>query len=410
MPLFCCESYADVADNADHLGGARGGWGAAYKLVMDYWEKSIVPKWKTAEVTTGDIISVVNATGSIKPKLQITVGTFVSGPIESIMVDFNREVKRATCSPRSMSGSTRRPSTETCHPRHAEGASRASESQMAASEERRTPLASASRAEQGLHLRLRNGPIQVQPYFAGIASRRHGSGRRTSPGQSRYVAAELGYTEIRSPVDGIVIDRKIDPGQTVAAPFQTPELFIVAPDMRKEMHVFASVDEADIGLVQVAQEPASRCASPSTPIPTICSRARSPDSQELDDHAERRHLPRRRVGAESRLEAAARHDGEHLVPGRRTRRRLADPQRGPALLPAAEQVRPEDRKPARRDRPGGGQETSNRHDAVRPRKAPRAAAKRAAGTSGSSDGRFCAVEVDHRAERQQVTPRSSPAT
>jgi HlyD family secretion protein len=65
--------------------------------------------------------------------------------------------------------------------------------------------------------------------------------------------ANLGYTEIRSPVDGIVIDRKIDPGQTLAAQFQTPELFIVAPDMRERMHVFASVDEADIGMIRDAQ-------------------------------------------------------------------------------------------------------------------------------------------------------------
>ncbi|MCA9112927.1 MAG: HlyD family efflux transporter periplasmic adaptor subunit, partial [Planctomycetaceae bacterium] len=66
--------------------------------------------------------------------------------------------------------------------------------------------------------------------------------------------ANLGYTEIRSPVDGMVTDRKIDPGQTLAAQFQTPELFIIAPDMRKEMHVFADVDEADIGHIRNAQE------------------------------------------------------------------------------------------------------------------------------------------------------------
>jgi HlyD family secretion protein len=66
--------------------------------------------------------------------------------------------------------------------------------------------------------------------------------------------ANLNYTEIRSPVDGIVINRKIDPGQTVAAQFQTPELFIVAPDIRKEIHVHASVDEADIGLIKDAQK------------------------------------------------------------------------------------------------------------------------------------------------------------
>jgi HlyD family secretion protein len=66
--------------------------------------------------------------------------------------------------------------------------------------------------------------------------------------------ANLEYTKILSPVDGMVIDRKIDRGQTLAAQFQTPELFIIAPDMEKKMHVFASVDEADIGLIIKAHE------------------------------------------------------------------------------------------------------------------------------------------------------------
>jgi HlyD family secretion protein len=66
--------------------------------------------------------------------------------------------------------------------------------------------------------------------------------------------ANVGYTEIASPVDGIVVDCKIDTGQTIAAQFQTPELFVVAPDMDKLMHVFAAVDEADIGLIRRAKE------------------------------------------------------------------------------------------------------------------------------------------------------------
>ncbi len=66
--------------------------------------------------------------------------------------------------------------------------------------------------------------------------------------------ANLGYTEIRSPVDGIVIDRKIDEGQTLAAQFQTPELFTVAPEMGHRMFIYASVDEADIGLIRQARE------------------------------------------------------------------------------------------------------------------------------------------------------------
>ena len=81
--------------------------------------------------------------------------------------------------------------------------------------------------------------------------------------------ANLNYAEIRSPVDGIVINRKIDPGQTLAAQFQTPELFIIAPDMRKEIHVHASVDEADIGLIKQAQKKKYPVTSSrSTPIPT----------------------------------------------------------------------------------------------------------------------------------------------
>ncbi len=66
--------------------------------------------------------------------------------------------------------------------------------------------------------------------------------------------ANLEYTRIESPVDGTIIDRKIEPGQTLAAQFQTPELFVVAPNIRDEMHVFASVDEADIGLIRAAKD------------------------------------------------------------------------------------------------------------------------------------------------------------
>ena len=66
--------------------------------------------------------------------------------------------------------------------------------------------------------------------------------------------ANLDYTKIKSPVDGIIIDRKVDSGQTVASQFQTPEMFKVAPEMDKRIYVFAAVDEADIGLIRDAQQ------------------------------------------------------------------------------------------------------------------------------------------------------------
>jgi len=65
--------------------------------------------------------------------------------------------------------------------------------------------------------------------------------------------ANLAFTEILAPCNGVVIERKIDIGQTLAAQFQTPEMFVVAPDMESRMHIYASVDEADIGMIRKAQ-------------------------------------------------------------------------------------------------------------------------------------------------------------
>ena len=69
-----------------------------------------------------------------------------------------------------------------------------------------------------------------------------------------YSRANLGYTTITAPEGGTIIDCKIEEGQTLAAQFQTPELFVIAPRMDEEVHVFASVDEADIGMIREARD------------------------------------------------------------------------------------------------------------------------------------------------------------
>jgi len=76
-----------------------------------------------------------------------------------------------------------------------------------------------------------------------------------SEGARALAKTNLDYTQITSPVDGIVTDRKVDPGQSLAAAYQTPVLFVVAPDLEKRVYVLASVDEADIGLICAAQTP-----------------------------------------------------------------------------------------------------------------------------------------------------------
>ena len=153
---------------------------------------------------------------------------------------------------------------------------------------------------------------------------------------SNSPSAQLEYTDIRAPVDGIIINRKIDPGQTLAAQFQTPELFVIAPDMEKHMYVHASVDEADIGLIRDA-----RSQGAASHVHRRCLSRRSVHRQdrgnppEQHDDAKRRDLSGRRRRAEPRSKAAARHDRQHLVRGRSPRQLRQNSQLGSPLLPAA---------------------------------------------------------------------------
>ena len=102
-----------------------------------------------------------------------------------------------------------------------------------------------SRRSRWINFALKSKSLEAQARIAEAGVQQAEAGLSNSE-------ANLEFTRIVSPVDGVVIDRKIEPGQTLAAQFQTPELFVVAPDLRDEMHLFASVDEADIGLIRQA--------------------------------------------------------------------------------------------------------------------------------------------------------------
>ena len=192
-----------------------GGIGfVGYKPVMDYLAKRNRLLWRTAKSEYGNIVSVVNSTGTVKPKLKVAIGSFVSGPILKLYCEFNQEVK---------------------------------EGDLLAEIDPRIYQAGVSRDQAAMASREAD-VFRVQAQL-----------QQAINDEKRAVAtlenslANLNYTKIKAPVDGIVIDRKIDPGQTLAAQFQTPELFVIAPDMREEMHIHASVDEADIGLIKAAQ-------------------------------------------------------------------------------------------------------------------------------------------------------------
>ena len=220
---------------------------AAYQPLVEAYRQRTAPKWRTADVVEGDIVSVVNSTGTIKPVLQVTVGSFVSGPILELYCEFNQEVDKdelmAEIDPRIYEANVARDKATLALAR---GRSRAGQSRSAAGDQRREAGARPAGRRSDVHR-----PAEIDKVrFNRLALEAQLTVSKTSVDQAQaqldQSVAQLNYTKILAPCDGIVINRKIDPGQTVAAQFQTPELFIVAPDMHKKMHVHASVDEADM--------------------------------------------------------------------------------------------------------------------------------------------------------------------
>ncbi|MDM4017907.1 efflux RND transporter periplasmic adaptor subunit [Roseiconus lacunae] len=228
---------------------------AAYGPAMRYWKARNRIVWETSKVTRGDVTRYVNSTGEIRPVRSVLVGSFVSGPIVELNVDFNDEVKEgdvlARVDPRLFKAEVAR-SEAALATRQAELERIEAELQQAINNfdrgvklrQKREGFLSESEMDS-LTFEVKSLRAQRKVAEATILQAR---------ASLDNALANLNYCEIVAPVDGIVIDRKIDPGQTLAAQFQTPELFIVAPDLRRKVHVFASVDEADIGLVQQAKD------------------------------------------------------------------------------------------------------------------------------------------------------------
>lgn len=234
------------------LGGACA---AAYKPAADYWKKRNQPVWKQVETKRGTIVAVVNSTGTVKPVLSVQIGSFVSGPIKDLFVDFNQEVEKdellATIDDRIYQASVARDRAFLATSNAEVDRAEAQLQQATNNEARALSLQEENEdfiSDQELdQLKFNRVALEAALEVAKASIDQAQANLDNS-------LANLGYTEIRSPVSGMIIDRKIDPGQTLAAQFQTPELFVVAPNMREKMHIYASVDEADIGLIRSAQE------------------------------------------------------------------------------------------------------------------------------------------------------------
>jgi HlyD family secretion protein len=195
------------------------------------------PDYQTVAVTRGDLTQIVTATGSLSPVVNVTVGSQVSGIIDKLYVDFNSIVKS------NQVIAEIDPSTY-----------------KAAVEQAEADLANAKanlelqqvQATRSAEL-YTNKLISGSDYDTAIATLHEAEATvQIKQAALDNATANLGYCKIRSPVDGIVISRGIDLGQTVASSFNTPTLFQVANDLTK-MQIDSSVAEADIGGVKEGQ-------------------------------------------------------------------------------------------------------------------------------------------------------------
>ncbi len=207
--------------------------------------------YKFATLERGTIVSTISATGTVNAVTTVSVGSQVSGTIQKLYVDYNSRVKR---------GQIIAEIDPALFVAQVEQARGAWQNAQAALQKARVVRADAGRTLERNRQLLSQGIIAQSDYdaaqtaydeaLAGIKAA--DAGLTQSKGTLLQAETNLKNSVIRSPVDGVVISRSIDVGQTVAASFQTPTLFTIAQDLTK-MQIETSVDESDISRARLGQ-------------------------------------------------------------------------------------------------------------------------------------------------------------
>ena len=218
------------------------GIGAVVLIAIVAWlmfggKKEEKVTFETATVSKQSIQNTITATGTIEPVTSVTVGTQVSGIVSKLYVDYNSVVKK--------------------------GQVIAELDKTNLMSELNTARANLSSAQSALNYQQDNYRRYKTLYDKGLVSADDYESARLSYLQAKEQVAtsrenvnraqtNLGYATITSPIDGIVLSKSVEEGQTVAASFNTPELFTIAQDLT-DMRVIANIDEADIGGVKDGQ-------------------------------------------------------------------------------------------------------------------------------------------------------------
>ncbi len=231
------------------------------------------PHYVTVAAERGSLIRAVTATGTVNPVVTVQVGTYVSGPIVKLYCDFNTEVKKgqicAKIDPRPYQVTVEQARASLANAQAQLKKDEASLNYDRITYQRNQSLARENVVSQDVLDSSRStadqAAAQVELDRANI---------RQQEASLHAAEVNLGFTDIISPVDGTVVSRNVDVGQTVAASFQTPTLFLIARDLTR-MQVDASVSESDVGPVRVGQSAEFTVdAFPHHPFPATVSQVR----------------------------------------------------------------------------------------------------------------------------------------
>lgn len=209
------------------------------------------PTLNTAEVTKGDVVATVEATGTLEAVTTVEVGTQVSGTIKTLAADFNSQVRKGEVIARLDPSLFE---TQVAQ-------EQATVSRLRAEVDRAGVLAADAKVKLGRARELAEKQLMARSDLDAAESTANAADASVKSAEAQLVQSQaslnqsqvnLSHTIIRAPIDGVVIARNVNVGQTVAASMQAPTLFIIAKDLA-EMQVNASVDESDIGRIQVRQ-------------------------------------------------------------------------------------------------------------------------------------------------------------
>jgi HlyD family secretion protein len=194
--------------------------------------------YRTVAIQRGDVKSTVTATGALSAVTTVQVGTQVSGKVTALYVDFNDAVKKGQLIAR-------------IDPTLQEQAVRDAQASL---ERARADLA-RSQDEFNRNKTLFDQQVITETEFSTVKYNLAVSKASLTSAQVSLDRARqnLSYTNIYAPIDGIVVERNVEPGQTVAASMSTPQIFLIANDL-SNMQILASVDESDIGRIKNGQD------------------------------------------------------------------------------------------------------------------------------------------------------------